>query len=147
VSTRSRTLARTVALVASLMLVVAACGSSTSATPGTAAAADPSNPLNLITPGKLIVGYTPYKGLIDIVGGEPVGVYGTLIKETAKRLGLEAVYQPYDFPALIPALQAGRFDILAAGFSITQSRARILYYGMSARATRSLPGKMQRRGT
>lgn len=127
---RSRKLSRTVALVACLMLVVGACGSSTSPTPGTASAADSSNPLNLITPGKLIVGYTPYKGLIDIVNGEPVGVYGTLIKETAKRLGLEAVYQPYDFPALIPALQAGRFDILAAGFSITQSRARILYYGL-----------------
>jgi ABC-type amino acid transport substrate-binding protein len=118
---RLRDLKRTVALAVAVVLAAGACGSPSTSTPS-------ANPLNLITPGKLIVGYSPYKGLIDVVNGEPVGVYGIMIKETATRLGLQVVYQPYDFPALIPAMQANRFDVLVAGFSITQARARILYY-------------------
>ncbi len=118
---RSGIPSKAVALAVCLVLAVAACASSPSSKPD-------ANDLNLITPGTLIVGYSPYKGLIDVVDGEPVGVYGILIKETASRLGLKAVYQPYDFPALIPAMQANRFDIVVAGFSITQARARILYY-------------------
>lgn len=120
---RPRMLPKAATLGMVLILALSACGNSSSESSST-------NPLNLITPGKLLVGYNPYKGLIDVVDGEPVGVYGIMIKETAKRLGLEAVYQPYDFPALIPAMQANRFDVLVAGFSITQARARILYYSM-----------------
>ncbi len=120
---RSKKLSRMVAPAACLVLLVSACGSPASSTLQ-------GNPLNLITPGSLVVGYSPVKGLIDVVDGEPVGVYGILIKETVKRLGLEPIYQPYDFPALIPAMQANRFDILVAGFSITQPRARILYFSL-----------------
>lgn len=122
---RSRNLSRVAAFAACIALLTSACGSTPTPAPTTG-----SSDLNLITPGKLLVGYSPYKGLIDVVNGEPVGVYGIMIKETAKRLGLEAVYQPYDFAALIPAMQANRFDILVAGFSITQPRARILYYSV-----------------
>lgn len=83
--------------------------------------------LELIEPGKLIVGYAPEAGSFDLVDGKLDGVFALIMDEAAKRLGLEMVAQPFAFPALIPALQAGRIDT-AGGFSVTQPRAQIMYY-------------------
>jgi len=47
--------------------------------------------------------------------------------DVAQRMDLEPVFQAYDFPAMIPALQSGRVDVIATGFSATQPRAQILY--------------------
>lgn len=86
----------------------------------------PEAPMRLANPGKLTIGYTPVPGVTDVVNGKAVGAFGILLDEAAAKMGLEPVWQIMDFPALIPAVQSGRID-LVSGFSITQSRARIMY--------------------
>lgn len=86
--------------------------------------------LELVTPGKLTIGFNPTPGIFEVSeSGEVTGIYGILITEAAQRLGLEPVYVPLAFPALIPALQSHRVDVNSGSFSITQPRAQILYYG------------------
>lgn len=86
--------------------------------------------LELVTPGSLTIGFNPTPGIFEITdSGEVTGIYGLLITEVAKRLGLTPVYVPLAFPALIPALQSNRVDVNSGSFSITQPRAQILYYG------------------
>jgi len=94
---------------------------------GHTAAADE---LELVTPGSLTIGFNPTPGIFEVSeSGEVSGIYGILITEAAKRLGLEPVYVPLAFPALIPALQSHRVDVNSGSFSVTQPRAQILYYG------------------
>jgi len=84
----------------------------------------------LRTPGVLTLGYNPAPGIVVVEDGQPVGVYSDIALEVAARLGLETEWLPFDFPALIPALQSGRVDMLATGFSITQPRAQIFNYSV-----------------
>jgi ABC-type amino acid transport substrate-binding protein len=79
-------------------------------------------------PGKLTIGFTPQAGVAEIIDGKATGFVLVITTKIAERLGLEPVYQPLDFPALVPALQAGRIDVNGAGFSVTQARAQVLYF-------------------
>jgi len=109
-------------LAAGLMLIALAMG------PGHARAAD--DDLELVTPGMLTIGFNPTPGVFEVAeDGTISGIYGILITEIAKRLGLKPVYVPLAFPALIPAVQSHRVDVNSGSFSITQARAQILYYG------------------
>jgi polar amino acid transport system substrate-binding protein len=83
--------------------------------------------LELNTPGELIVGYDTSPWIFDVENGQGTGLFGLIMDEIAKRLGLKAVYRPLEFPALIPALQAGRIDV-TSNLSFTQPRAQIIYY-------------------
>lgn len=94
------------------------------AMPGIAAAADDG--LELMTPGELVIGYYPTAGGFDMKDGKVEGVFGLVIDKVAQRLGLKPVYKAFDFPALVPAVQAGRVDV-AGPFSITQPRAQVMY--------------------
>lgn len=92
--------------------------------------ASAADELELVTPGSLTIGFNPTPGIFEVSeSGEVSGIYGILITEAAKRLGLEPVYVPLAFPALIPALQSHRVDVNSGSFSVTQPRAQILYYG------------------
>jgi ABC-type amino acid transport substrate-binding protein len=71
-------------------------------------------------------GYYPTAGGFDVRDGEVEGIFGLVIEKVAERLNLKPVYKAFDFPALIPALQAGRVDV-AGSFSITQPRAQVVY--------------------
>lgn len=82
--------------------------------------------LELINPSELVIGYYPTAGGFDVKDGKVEGVFGLVIEKVAEELGLTAVYKAFDFPALIPALQAGRVDV-AGPFSITQPRAQVVY--------------------
>jgi polar amino acid transport system substrate-binding protein len=82
----------------------------------------------LVTPGTLTVGYNEQAQFSTVDNGQPDGVFGRLWIEAAKRLGLKLDTAQYDFAALVPALQAGRFDVFGAGFSVTQPRAQIFYF-------------------
>ncbi|MCB9992117.1 MAG: transporter substrate-binding domain-containing protein [Hyphomicrobiaceae bacterium] len=94
------------------------------ALPGGAVADDPQ--LELMQPGELVIGYYPTAGGFDVKDGRVEGIFGLVIEKVAERLGLTPVYKAFDFPALIPAVQAGRVD-MAGPFSITQPRAQVLY--------------------
>jgi len=90
---------------------------------GQALAADE---LELLNPSELVIGYYPTAGGFDVRDGKVEGIFGLVIEKVAERLNLKPVYKAFDFPALIPALQAGRVDV-AGPFSITQPRAQVVY--------------------
>jgi polar amino acid transport system substrate-binding protein len=52
----------------------------------------------------------------------PVGFDVDLTKSVAERLGLEAEFIATEFTGLLPALQAGRCDIIASGIYLTPER-------------------------
>jgi ABC-type amino acid transport substrate-binding protein len=94
-----------------------------------AAPAPVTEEINLREDGKLTIAYQPLPAVFEVAeDGTVTGVCGLIAEEVAKRMGLEPAYVPFDFPALIPALQSGRVDMLGAGFALTQPRAQILYY-------------------
>ena len=53
---------------------------------------------------------------------EPVGVSVDLLNEIGKRLGLTITFVHGEYAALIPGLEAGRFDIASGGISDTEER-------------------------
>lgn len=58
-----------------------------------------------------------------------VGLGIDLGREIAKRMGIPKVeFIPARFPDLIPGVQAGRFDLVIAGHSITEERAKIVSF-------------------
>jgi len=85
----------------------------------------------LRTPGVLTLGYNPMPGTVLVEDGVAVGIFSDITEEVAARLGLETEWLAFDFPALIPALQSGRVDLLATGFSVTQPRAQIFHYSVA----------------
>lgn len=56
-------------------------------------------------------------------GGELVGFEIDVANKLAEDMGVDAVFQVYSWDRLIPALEAGEIDIIAAGMSITPERA------------------------
>lgn len=67
--------------------------------------------------------------------GELKGMNVDLANEIAKRLCLKAELIRMDFPAMIPALKAGRFDGINTGMFYTDERAKMMWavpYAMSA---------------
>lgn len=63
-----------------------------------------------------ISGALPYQGLDDdgetVIGYEP-----DLIREAAKRIGMEVEFTLLGFDALLPGVSSGRFDVAQAGFN------------------------------
>lgn len=57
---------------------------------------------------------------------EPTGIEVDLCTEIANRLGVDAKWSDLDWQALIPGLQAGRFDASCAGIYITPEREEIV---------------------
>ncbi|WP_211109578.1 ABC transporter substrate-binding protein [Azospirillum tabaci] len=53
---------------------------------------------------------------------EPVGVSVDLLNEIGKRLGLSITFVHGEYAALIPGLEAGRFDVASGGISDTEER-------------------------
>ena len=82
--------------------------------------------LELLNPSELVIGYYPTAGGFDVKDGKVEGVFGLVMEKIAERLHLKPVFRAFDFPALIPALLAGRVDV-AGPFSITQPRAQVVY--------------------
>jgi polar amino acid transport system substrate-binding protein len=84
-------------------------------------------PEQLITPGKLQLSINPTLPLQQYVdsNGDLQGLNVELANEIAHRLCLEMVHVRMDFPPMIPALQAGRFDGINTGFFWTDARAKL----------------------
>jgi polar amino acid transport system substrate-binding protein len=83
-------------------------------------------PAKIKTAGKLVVGvnqpYTPneYKDS----SGKIVGFDVDLLDATAKVLGLTTSYQEADFAKIIPAVQAGTYDVGMSSFTDTKEREK-----------------------
>ncbi|MEJ5258382.1 MAG: basic amino acid ABC transporter substrate-binding protein [Fervidobacterium sp.] len=78
--------------------------------------------------GKLVVGTEPTFPPFEFVDekNQVVGFDIDIANELAKRLGvkLEIVNLPFD--SLIPALQQGKIDLIIAGMTITEERAKVV---------------------
>lgn len=82
----------------------------------------------LIEPGKLIMSTNPTLPPMQFVdsGGNLKGMRITLGNEVARRLCLEPEYIRIEFSAMIPGLQAGRWDVINTGIFWTEERAAIM---------------------
>ncbi|MGQ9855237.1 MAG: basic amino acid ABC transporter substrate-binding protein [Fervidobacterium sp.] len=78
--------------------------------------------------GKLVIGTEPTFPPFEFVDekNQVVGFDIDIANELAKRLGvkLEVVNLPFD--SLIPALQQGKIDLIIAGMTITEERAKVV---------------------
>lgn len=86
------------------------------------------SPSALISEGKLVMSTNPTLPPMQFVdsSGELKGMRITLGNEVAKRLCLEPDYIRIEFSAMIPGLQAGRWDVINTGIFWTEERAGIM---------------------
>lgn len=68
--------------------------------------------------------YKPFEYIDTASGGEIIGFDIDLAKAITKELGYELKIVDMDFKGLIPALQAGRVDFVAASMSATEEREK-----------------------
>ncbi|MBE9607324.1 ABC transporter substrate-binding protein [Acetobacteraceae bacterium H6797] len=86
-------------------------------------------PSQLVSPGKLQLAINPTLPPQQFVDqkGELQGLNVELGNEIAKRLCLEMAFVRMDFPPMIPALQASRFDGIHTGMFWTEPRSKLFY--------------------
>ena len=85
-------------------------------------------PPKLVSTGMLTVGsdvsYPPQE-YMD-AGGTPVGMDMDIAAEIASRLGLSLKVTNFKFDDIIPALNAGQFDIVISAMTITDERKKVV---------------------
>lgn len=84
-------------------------------------------------PNKLIVGteasFAPYEYLDD--GNNVVGVDMDIAKAIADELGMELEIKNMDFDGALLAVQQGKVDLVAAGVSVDEDRAKVMDFSMN----------------
>lgn len=82
----------------------------------------------LVKPGTLVMSTNPTLPPMQFVdsSGELKGMRITLGNELAKRLCLKPEYIRIEFSAMIPGLQAGRWDLINTGIFWTPERAKLM---------------------
>lgn len=71
--------------------------------------------------------YPPFE---FIENGEVAGLDADIIKEAAKRMGIEYKWLNTNFDGLIPALQTKKVDLVIAGMSITPEREKAVNFSV-----------------
>lgn len=122
-----------IALAAAGVLAAALCltGCSSSASSEPAPAPEPTGDApayTLVTEGTLTVGTSPdYPPFENLEGDEIIGYEVDLVNAIAAELGLEVVYIPMNFDAIISAVDAGtQIDMGMSGFSKLPEREKII---------------------
>ena len=67
--------------------------------------------------------------------GQLVGFELDLAKDLCGRMGAECEVVAQDWEGIIPALQAGKYDVIMAGMSITDERKKVIQFSDSYAAT------------
>ncbi|MCL2883169.1 MAG: ABC transporter substrate-binding protein [Coriobacteriia bacterium] len=86
---------------------------------------DTSNPLNLVTPGKLTIGSDcDYPPFISLDNGQPAGFEYDLMSAIADDMGLQLNYlAPQNFDTLVASVSAGgKMDLAVSSLTITDER-------------------------
>jgi len=99
---------------------------------------------HLVAPGKLQMSINPTLPPQQFVDekGELQGLNVELGRAIAQKLCLEPVFLRMDMPPMIPALQAGRFDMINTGMFWTEERSKLLFmipYGQQALSVYTVP--------
>lgn len=71
--------------------------------------------------------YSPFE---YVENGEIAGFDAEIIKEAAKRMGIEYKWLNTNFDGLIPALQTKKVDIVIAGMSVTPEREKAVNFSV-----------------
>ncbi len=121
------------------VLAIAGCGSSsstttssstpttTASTTGTDAAIAAKVPASIKSKGTLVVGteaqYAPNEFLASD-GHTIIGMDPDLVTALAETMGLKATFNDAQFEAIIPGIQAGRYNVGASSFTDTKEREK-----------------------
>ena len=102
---------------AAMLLTMAACGSKNTDTDTDTKTGSEKKQLVVATSPD----FPPFESLdgSDIVGIEP-----KLMQAIADKLGMELVWEQVDFDSIMPGIQAERYDVGAAGITITPDRQK-----------------------
>lgn len=109
---------RLVAMAAALLLL-AACGEGDKQAQGAADKPVP-NPLRVATEGA----YPPYN-MVD-TAGNLIGYDMDVMREVCVRIKVECRITAQAWDGIIPGLQAGKYDVIIAGMSITEERRQVV---------------------
>jgi len=129
-----------------IALATAALAGPLSATLASAQACTPTIPRSeLISEGRIMLSTNPTLPPLQFVdaSGELKGMNLELAAELGKRLCLKAETVRMDFPAMIPALKAARFDGINTGMFFTEERSKVMWtipYAMAAIDIVAVPG-------
>ena len=129
-----------------IALATAALAGPLSATLASAQACTPTIPRSeLISEGRIMLSTNPTLPPLQFVdaSGELKGMNLELAAELGKRLCLKPETVRMDFPAMIPALKAARFDGINTGMFFTEERSKVMWtipYAMAAIDIVALPG-------
>lgn len=85
---------------------------------------------DILQRGELRVGVQTQGAPVSFIdkNGERTGLAIDIVKMMAEDLGVKLVLQDYDWKGLIPALEAGKFDLIAADMTPTPERtAKLLF--------------------
>ena len=129
-----------------IALATAALAGPLSATLASAQACTPTIPKSeLISEGRIMLSTNPTLPPLQFVdaSGELKGMNLELAAELGKRLCLKPETVRMDFPAMIPALKAARFDGINTGMFFTEERSKVMWtipYAMAAIDIVALPG-------
>lgn len=130
---------KAVALVAACGLVLAACGGGSSDDSGNGG----GSILDQVKSEGLRVGFVgeiPWSFIENDGTGTFTGAEAEIVKECATELGITEIFPiSAQFDALLPGLQAKRWDVIAAGMSLREQRLEIAIatqqmYGFGVRA-------------
>lgn len=124
-----------VTLLALGVMLLANASAQTVSAPGKAGAASTTYPSTpqlappaILNRGELVMAInasTPPSMYLD-AKGEIVGYRAEMGREIARRLGLKPVFVNVKFPAQIPGLTGGRWDVSVSGAFVTPDRAKVV---------------------
>ena len=107
----------TMAIVPAVLGMSAVAGAAQEATPSAEVFGDDGVLTNCVDPS-----FPPMEYFENQDAQEPIGFDIDLINAVGERLGVEVVHTPTDFTGLLPALEAGRCDVVASGIYLTAER-------------------------
>ncbi len=109
--------AASVALVSAILAMGDSAGVAQEATPSAALLGDDGVLTNCVDPS-----FPPMEFFETQDAQEPIGFDIDLVNAIGERLGVEVEHIPSDFAGLLPALEAGRCDVVASGIYLTAER-------------------------
>ncbi|HLL50720.1 MAG TPA: ABC transporter substrate-binding protein [Thermomicrobiales bacterium] len=107
----------TMAIVPAVLGMSAVAGAAQEATPSAEVFGDDGVLTNCVDPS-----FPPMEYFENQEAQEPIGFDIDLINAVGERLGVEVEHIPSDFTGLLPALEAGRCDVVASGIYLTAER-------------------------
>ena len=104
------------ALVGTMVLTMAGCGSKTAETTGSEASSDAAGGTLVMATNAEFPPYEYYEG------ENVVGIHADIAAAVADKLGMELKIEDMAFDSIIPAVTSGKADIGLAGMTVTEDR-------------------------